>query len=86
MGEMRNNISPFSISTILITESQMYYVCVGLHLLSSKKYILDIFTINSDNITMMSGRLPASQKGNTMYPPTRQKLRTGTETIWGVIK
>ena len=36
MGEMRTNISPSPISTILITESQIWCVCVGLNLLSSQ--------------------------------------------------
>ena len=36
MGKMRGNVSPSPMSTILITESQRWYVCVGLHLLSSQ--------------------------------------------------
>ena len=47
MGKMSTNISPSLISsifiTILITENQMLYVCVGLHLLSSKRLLFLIF-------------------------------------------
>ena len=37
MGKMRKIASPSTISIILITERQIWYICIGLHLLSSKK-------------------------------------------------
>ena len=43
MGKMKKNVSPYPISTIFITESQNLYVCVGLHLLSSKMLLYLIF-------------------------------------------
>ena len=47
MWEMRKNASPAPISTILITESQLWYVCVGLHLLSSEMLLYLIFHVVS---------------------------------------
>ena len=40
MEKMRKNVYSSPISTILITVSQIWYVCVGLHLLSSPNILL----------------------------------------------
>ena len=54
MAKMRKNVSPSFISTILTTESQIWYVFLGFHLFFSCLYIL-LITDHRQNVKVKCG-------------------------------